>query len=79
MPNLAPSAKLHSDTGESSTSNTQFERLHLQSNCDMCENPYPYMCSECCAVFASNDDIAEDTAMFEQKIFIGSGEDVCLS
>jgi hypothetical protein len=29
-------------------------------------------------MFASEEDIAEDTAMFEQKMFIGSGEDVCL-
>jgi hypothetical protein len=78
MQNPVPCATRLSDSGESSTSNTQFERLHLQSTCDLCSNPYPYMCSECCELLASPDDIAEDTAMFEKKINIASGEDVCL-
>jgi hypothetical protein len=29
-------------------------------------------------MLASAEDIAEDTAMFEKKINIASGEDVCL-
>jgi hypothetical protein len=69
MQSHVPSATRQSDTGKSNTSNIQ---------CDLCSNPYPYMCSECCGMFASEEDIAEDTAMFEQKMFIGSGEDVCL-
>lgn len=48
-------------------------------HCDLCSNPYPYMCSECMtAILASEDEIDEDTKMFEQRLNISSGEDVIL-
>lgn len=37
------------------------------------------MCSECMtAILASEDEIDEDTKMFEQRLNISSGEDVIL-
>lgn len=44
----------------------------------MCENPYPYMCSECTELLCSDEEIQEDTNLFENKINISSGEDVIL-
>lgn len=54
----------------------------LQSNCPLCENPYPYMCSECNA--HEEAEVALEVQEFfppqiqSKKIFVGSGEDVCL-
>lgn len=66
-------------------SNTPFKE------CDMCHNPYPYMCSECANTLHDELDISEDEKVYQQslacdevkvvqcgKIFIGSGEDVIL-
>ncbi len=55
--------------------------------CNLCENPYPYNCAECqhqmelaiqedAAMFASS--CAEIKEIQQKRIFIGSGEDVCL-
>ena len=67
---LVESVKPQSSTGESKKSHTQ---------CDLCDNPYPYMCSECMTeILCDPADIADDTAMFEGKINISSGEDVIL-
>lgn len=66
-------------------SNTPFKE------CDMCHNPYPYMCSECASALHDELDISEDEKVYQEslacgeakivqqgKIFIGSGEDVQL-
>ena len=67
---LVPSVKQQSNTGVSKTSNT---------HCDLCDNPYPYMCSECMHTLFDEEDIKQDAMMFEQKkINISSGEDVIL-
>ena len=53
--------------------------------CDLCQNPYPYMCNECQQPLEDEQDTFQDEMDFltsqgsikpEQKIFIGSGEDV---
>jgi hypothetical protein len=41
--------------------------------CNMCENPYPFMCSECQQCIEEELQTAK-----EEKKFIGSGEDVML-
>ncbi len=41
--------------------------------CDLCDNPYPYMCAEC------NADVTEmdcKTAAVADKTYIGCGEDI---
>lgn len=52
------------------------------SMCDLCSNPYPYMCSECCdlgPLADANDryimDQAQSVVALTKKIWIGSGED----
>lgn len=55
--------------------------------CDLCHNPYPYMCNECQQTLEDEQDTFQDEMDFltsqrsikhEQKIFIGSGEDVMM-
>lgn len=57
------------------------------TQCEMCQNPYPYMCNECQQCLNDEADIQQDELDFlvsqgsikpEQKIFIGSGEDVMM-
>lgn len=56
--------------------------------CDLCNNPYPYMCSECQEALFDEAAIQEDEKVYQQsvakaadapaKIYVGSGEDVIL-
>lgn len=54
------------------------------TQCDLCHNPYPYMCSECQQCLNDEVDIQQDEVDFlvsqgsikpADKIYIGSGED----
>jgi hypothetical protein len=58
--------------------------------CDLCTNPYPYMCSECNNLVVEDDDIAfamstetpsdepEGEISHPSRIYIGSGEDLIM-
>lgn len=55
--------------------------------CDLCHNPYPYMCAECQATLMDETEIHNDEMEFlstqgsikpATKIYIGSGEDVMM-
>ena len=46
------------------------------NTCTLCENPYPYWCEECCCFKEEQACIIEETQY--RKLYIGSGEDVCL-
>lgn len=62
--------KQQSNLGASKMSNT---------HCNLCENPYPYMCSECMtSLYLDEEDVAEDQRLFEGRKNISSGEDVIL-
>lgn len=43
--------------------------------CGLCNNPYPYGCEQCNLSLTCGASAPDPT---EIKIFIGSGEDVCL-
>jgi len=44
--------------------------MNIYEDCPLCENPYPYKCEECQSVILEEIE--------PKKIYIGSGEDVCL-
>lgn len=59
----------------------------LNTLCDLCHNPYPYMCNECQQTLVDEQDIFQDEVDFltsqgsikpAEKIYIGSGEDVMM-
>lgn len=41
--------------------------------CNMCEHPWPYLCDEC-----RNAILEEEEVEIQERIYIGSGEDVIL-
>lgn len=45
--------------------------------CGLCNNPYPYGCEQC-NLSLSEEALEPKVSATEIKIFIGSGEDVCL-
>ncbi len=57
-------------------------------NCNQCHNPSPYMCHECEEALADERDVFNDEMAFlcsqgsikaaQDKIYIGSGEDVMM-
>lgn len=52
------------------------------NTCNLCENPYPYVCEACQKqmeqAFAEDDAMFQNTQQEPRRVFIGSGEDVCL-
>lgn len=55
--------------------------------CDLCSNPYPYMCSECQQTLMDETEIQADEKQFVEtqgsikpatKLYIGSGEDLIM-
>jgi hypothetical protein len=49
----------------------------MESNCLLCENPYPYWCEDCQACLIEETQIQEKEQAFVGKRYIGSGEDFC--
>lgn len=52
-----------------------------ESSCSMCANPFPYVCSGCRstiddALKESDEVYQQQNSHQEQRIFVGSGEDV---
>jgi 7-cyano-7-deazaguanine synthase in queuosine biosynthesis len=48
--------------------------MNIYENCSLCDNPPPYKCEECMSCIIQQEEFKEI-----KKIYIGSGEDVCLT
>lgn len=48
------------------------------TSCNLCENPFPYWC-EACYNEVTLEDMIEVNEPIIKRIYIGSGEDVCLT